>query len=135
MQAYGEGGLRAARLGATHRLARLYWHTVEFGLIDTDAGLRLYGAGIVSSHEESRYALDDPRPARLAFDMRRVMRTRYRIDDLQAAYFVIPSFEALLKQTLETDFAPLYAALERESDIEPGVILPTDRLLPVPEPR
>ncbi|HEY3800461.1 MAG TPA: phenylalanine 4-monooxygenase [Caulobacteraceae bacterium] len=135
MQAYGEGALRAARLGATHRLARLYWHTVEFGLIDTDAGLRLYGAGIVSSHEESRYALDDPRPARLAFDMRRVMRTRYRIDDLQAAYFVIPSFEALLKQTLETDFAPLYAALERESDIEPGVILPTDRLLPVPEPR
>ena len=132
MQAYGEGGLRAVRLGAIERLARLYWHTVEFGLIDEGEGLRIYGSGIVSSHGESEYALDSPEPARIGFDMRRVMRTRYKIDDYQAAYFVIDSFKGLLKLTLETDFAPLYRALERESDIEPGVVLPTDRLVTPP---
>jgi phenylalanine-4-hydroxylase len=129
MQAYGEGGLRAARLGAIERLARLYWHTVEFGLIRTPKGLRIYGSGIVSSHGESLYALDDPAPPRIAFDMPRVMRTRYRIDAFQPAYFVIDSFEGLLKQTLETDFAPLYRALEGEPDIEPGAVIAEDRLI------
>jgi len=134
MQAYGEGGLRAARLGAIERLARLYWHTVEFGLILTSEGLRIYGSGIVSSHGESIYALDDPSPPRIAFDMQRVMRTRYKIDDFQSAYFVIDSFEGLLKLTLETDFAPLYRALARTSDIEPGALIAGDRLI-VPEGR
>src|SRR3984957_18939962 len=134
MQAYGEGGLRAARLGAIERLARLYWHTVEFGLILTSEGLRIYGSGIVSSHGESIYALDDPSPPRIAFDMRRVMRTRYKIDDFQSAYFVIDSFEGLLKLTLETDFAPLYRELARTSDIEPGVVIAGDRLI-APEGR
>jgi len=129
MQAYGEGGLRAARLGAIERLARLYWHTVEFGLIETGAGLRIYGSGIVSSHGESLYALDDPRPPRIAFDMRRVMRTRYRIDAYQSAYFVIDSFEGLLKLTLETDFAPLYAELAQTADIAPGEVIAGDRLI------
>ena len=129
MQAYGEGGLRAARLGAIERLARLYWHTVEFGLILTSEGLRIYGSGIVSSHGESLYALDDAKPPRIAFDMRRVMRTRYRIDDYQSAYFVIDSFEGLLKLTLETDFAPLYRELERAPDIEPGEVIAADRLI------
>jgi phenylalanine-4-hydroxylase len=129
MQAYGEGGLRAARLGAIGRLARLYWHTVEFGLIRTDAGLRIYGAGIVSSHGESLYSLESPTPARIAFDMRRVMRTRYRIDDYQRAYFVIDSFQGLLKETLETDFAPLYRSLESAPDIAPGDVIAGDRLI------
>ncbi len=129
MQAYGEGGSRAARLGAIERLARLYWHTVEFGLIRTPEGLRIYGSGIVSSHGESIYALDDPRPPRIAFDMRRVMRTRYKIDAYQSAYFVIDSFEGLLKLTLETDFAPLYRELAGTSDIEPGEVIAEDRLI------
>ena len=81
MQAYGEGGLRALHLGQLHNLARLYWYTVEFGLLQTPAGLRIYGAGIVSSHAESIFALDDPSPNRLGFDLGRVMRTPYRIDD------------------------------------------------------
>jgi phenylalanine-4-hydroxylase len=134
MQAYGEGGLRAARLGAIERLARLYWHTVEFGLILTSEGLRIYGSGIVSSHGESIYALDDPSPPRIAFDMPRVMRTRYKIDDFQSAYFVIDSFEGLLKLTLETDFAPLYRELARTTDIEPGAVVAGDRLI-APEGR
>jgi phenylalanine-4-hydroxylase len=128
MQAYGEGGLRSLRYGAMHRLARLYWYTVEFGVVREDEALKLYGAGIVSSFGESRFALDDPSPNRIAFDLKRVMRTRYRIDDYQPSYFVIDSFEDLLRLTLQTDFAPLYAALGRTRDLEPDAVIHEDRL-------
>ncbi|MGY4395723.1 phenylalanine-4-hydroxylase [Sphingomonas sp. UYAg733] len=128
MQAYGKGGKRAAALGAIDRLARLYWYTVEFGLVRSGDKLKLYGAGIVSSYTESVFALDDPSPNRIGFDLKRLMRTKYRIDDFQQNYFVIDSFEDLLDQTLNTDFAPLYAALEGQSDIEIEAILPTDKI-------
>lgn len=128
MQAYGQGGLRSMEFGALHKLARLYWYTVEFGLIATPEGLRIYGAGILSSAAESVFALDDPSPNRLGFDLLRVLRTRYRIDDFQQAYFVIPSFADLLETTLSTDFAPLYAALERLPDLDITDLLPTDRI-------
>jgi phenylalanine-4-hydroxylase len=126
MQAYGEGGLRADGLGAIERLARLYWYTVEFGLIRQDGALRLYGSGIVSSYGESVFALDDPSPNRIGFDLRRVMRTPYRIDDYQQTYFVVESFEDLLCQTVETDFAPLYDELADMPDIPIAAILPED---------
>ncbi|TVV69709.1 phenylalanine 4-monooxygenase [Sphingomonas solaris] len=129
MQAYGEGGRRAGGMDAIDKLARLYWYTVEFGLIRDGDGLKLYGAGIVSSFGESRFALEDDSPNRLGFDLRRVMRTRYRIDDYQQTYFVIDSFDDLLRQTQETDFAPLYAALETQADLDPETILPTDRVI------
>jgi len=129
MQAYGEGGRRAAGLGAIARLSRLYWYTVEFGLIRDGDGLRLYGAGIVSSHGESIYAIDDPSPNRLGFDLRRVMRTPYRIDDYQQNYFVIDSFDDLLRQTLETDFGPLYAELAGQGDIPIATIVAEDRVI------
>jgi phenylalanine-4-hydroxylase len=128
MQAYGRGGQRAAAMGAIERLSRLYWYTVEFGLVRSGDGLALYGAGIVSSHSESIFALDDPSPNRIGFDLRRVMRTRYRIDDFQQSYFVIDSFEDLLDQTLNTDFGPLYAELEGQPDHDPETILPDDRV-------
>jgi len=128
MQAYGQGGLRAARLGAIERLSRLYWYTVEFGLIRVGDDLRIYGSGIVSSHGESLFALDDSSPNRIGFDLRRVMRTRYRIDDYQQSYFVIDSFDDLLQQTLSTDFAPLYAELESQPDVEPDALLPDDQV-------
>lgn len=128
MQAYGQGGLRADGLGAIDRLARLYWYTVEFGLVRQGDDLKLYGAGIVSSHGESIYALDDPSPNRLGFDLKRLMGTRYRIDDYQQSYFVIDSFEDLLRQTVETDFAPLYAELDGLPDLDTDTILPTDRV-------
>lgn len=128
MQAYGEGGLRALRLGALERISRLYWYTVEFGLVRDAGRLRVYGAGIVSSHGESRFALEDPSPHRVGFDLTRVMRTRYRIDDYQQTYFVIDSFEDLLRQTLETDFGPLYARLAAAPDLPADALLPTDRL-------
>lgn len=129
MQAYGEGGLRSLGFGALHKLARLYWYTVEFGLVREDGDLRIYGSGIVSSRGESLFALDDPSPNRIAFDLRRVMCTRYRIDDYQQAYFVIPSFQELLQTTLDTDFAPLYAELERLDDVDPDAILPGDTVI------
>src|SRR5690242_1345717 len=128
MQAYGQGGLKALGLGALHNLARLYWYTVEFGLIETPAGLRIYGSGIVSSKGESVYCLEDPRPNRLGFDLMRVMRTRYRIDDFQTTYFAIRGFDELFDAT-RPDFTPYYAELARQADIEAAAILPTDRVL------
>jgi phenylalanine-4-hydroxylase len=129
MQAYGEGGLRAARLGMIRELARLYWYTVEFGLIRDGNDLRLYGAGIVSSYGESLFALDDPSPNRIGFDLERVMRTDYRIDDYQQNYFVIDSFEDLLRQTRDTDLGPIYARLRGASTIGVGELLPSDSVI------
>ena len=129
MQAYGEGGLRAAKLGMIEALARLYWYTVEFGLIRDGGDLKLYGAGIVSSYGESLFALDDESPNRLAFDLERVMRSAYRIDDYQQTYFVIDSFEDLLRQTRDTDLGPIYERLRHREPIEVGALLPSDRVL------
>ncbi len=129
MQAYGQGGLRSLGFDALDHLARLYWYTVEFGLINTHEGLRIYGAGIVSSRTESIFALEDASPNRIGFDLMRVMQTRYRIDDFQQCYFVIERFEDLLAQTLETDFAPLYHSLETAADLAPAELQPEDLLL------
>jgi phenylalanine-4-hydroxylase len=126
LEAYGRGGQRALELGALKHLARLYWYTVEFGLIAEPEGLRIYGSGIVA---ESRFALDDPSPNRIAFDLKRVMRTEYRIDDFQQNYFVIPSFDELLRLTIETDFAPLYAEIMAQPDVPVAEILPDDLVL------
>jgi phenylalanine-4-hydroxylase len=129
LEAYGRGGMRALELGALKQLGRLYWYTVEFGLIEEAEGLRIYGSGIVSSSAESVFALDSDSPNRIRFDMRRVMRTDYRIDDFQQNYFVIPSFEALLRETVETDFAPLYAEILAQPDIPIAAILPGDGVI------
>lgn len=129
MVAYGKGGLRSLGFGALDHLARLYWYTVEFGLIQQADGLRIYGAGIVSSYAESIFALEDPSPNRIAFDLLRVMRSHYRIDDFQQTYFVVSSMEQLLKVTVETDFAPLYERLECLPDILVGEIIAEDALI------
>ena len=127
MEAYGRGGGRAMELGALKQLSRLYWYTVEFGLIEEAGDLRIYGSGIVSSSAESRFALESDSPNRIGFDLKRVMRTEYRIDDFQQNYFVIPSFETLLRATVETDFAPLYAEILAQPDIPIAEIVAGDR--------
>ena len=127
MEAYGKGGQRAASLGMLPNLARLYWYTVEFGLMETPEGLRIYGAGIVSSSTESKFSLEDPSPNRLGFDLERVMRTLYRIDDFQQVYFVIPSIEQLREVTLQ-DFGPVYAALKGAEPLPIDAILPSDKV-------
>jgi phenylalanine-4-hydroxylase len=128
MQAYGKGGQRALPLGMLSKLARLYWYTVEFGLIGTPAGLRIFGAGIMSSAAESVFALEDRSPNRIAFSLERVMRTRYEIDDFQKTYFVIDSFEALLAECYQ-DFGPIYQRLQAATDIAPEEVLPGDHVL------
>ncbi|HEY4471128.1 MAG TPA: phenylalanine 4-monooxygenase [Stellaceae bacterium] len=125
MQAYGEGGLKAVHLGHLNHLARLYWYTVEFGLIATDDGLRIYGSGILSSAGESVYCLEDPHPHRLRFDLRRVMRTQYHIDRYQETYFVIDDFAQLFAAT-RPDFAPIYHEIRLLPDIPAEAILPDD---------
>ena len=131
MQAYGKAGLAALGAGALHRLARLYWYTVEFGLIRTPEGMRIYGSGIVSSHKESGYCLESPAPKRVGFDLMRIMRTNYRIDDLQEIYFVIDSFGQLFDAT-RPDFTPYYEELKRLSDIAPGEVLPGESVITPP---
>ncbi len=128
MQAYGQGGARALTLGQLHNLARLYWYTVEFGLIREDSALRLFGAGILSSPHESHFALEDPSPHRVAFDLDRIMRTEYIIDDFQKTYFVIDSFEALL-EACYADFGDVYARVRDAPDIAPHELLQTDRVI------
>ncbi len=129
MQAYGEGGVRAQGLGMLDQLARLYWYTVEFGLLRTDEGLRIFGSGIVSSASESAFCLEDPSPNRVAFDLLRVMRTRYRIDDFQQTYFVIESFEQLLHETAERDFGPVYETLRALDDLTPDALTDDDEII------
>jgi phenylalanine-4-hydroxylase len=127
IQAYGQGGLRAQGLGTLPLLARVYWYTVEFGLLQQADGCRIYGAGIVSSHAESVFALDDDSPHRLAFELERVMRTRYRIDDFQECYFVLDSLDQLL-ELAHIDFAPVYQRVARMSELAPGDLLASDRV-------
>jgi phenylalanine-4-hydroxylase len=129
MQAFGEGGLKAEGLSALHYLARLYWYTVEFGLIDTPGGLRAYGAGILSSAGETHYALTSLRPRRLGFSLKRVLRTPYRIDDFQETYFVIDSFAQLFEATA-ADFAPIYAEISGLPALESQERLAGERLYP-----
>jgi phenylalanine-4-hydroxylase len=125
MQAYGVGGLRARNLGMLPNLARVYWYTVEFGLIKQSEGLRIYGSGIASSYTETFFALDDASPNRIRFDVERVMRNQYRIDDFQETYFVIDGFEDLLNLA-KIDFEPVYQRINGQPEFQPGDILPTE---------
>jgi phenylalanine-4-hydroxylase len=120
MQEYGKGGLKAHRLDACELLSRLYWYTIEFGLIRQKDGMRAYGAGILSSPGELQHAVESSEPQRLSLDVERVMRTRYRIDSFQQTYFVIESFQELFDKTAP-DFTPIYERVKRQPEFAPGV--------------
>jgi phenylalanine-4-hydroxylase len=126
MQAYGAGGLKANRLDACELLARLYWYTVEFGLIHTPRGLRAYGAGILSSAGELQHSVRSAEPSRVPFDLQRIMRTRYKIDSYQATYFVIDSFQQLFEAT-GPDFTPIYRLVRELPELEAEALLPDER--------
>lgn len=128
LEAYGRGGHKALARGQLHNLARLYWYTVEFGLMRTKDGLRIFGAGIISSPAETIFSLEDTSPNRIAFDLQRVMRTKYIIDDFQQTYFVIDSFEQLLSECYQ-DFDALYDRLLQEPDIEAHQLVAGDPVL------
>lgn len=129
MQAYGAGGLKAHRLGACEQLARLYWYTIEFGLMQqtggANPGLRAYGAGILSSSGELVHAVTSDAPHRLALDVLRAMRTRYKIDSYQQTYFVINSFKQLFDLTTP-DFTPLYEQVRKAEELTPDTVQAAD---------
>ena len=129
MQAYGRGGVKAHGVDAAAlvNLTRLYWYTVEFGLIREAGGLRIYGSGIVSSKGESIHSLESAAPNRIGFDLRRIMRTRYRIDTYQKTYFVIDGFDQLMEAT-RPDFRPIYAELADQPSIPAGEVLASDHV-------
>ncbi len=129
IELYGHAGQRALELGGLKMLARLYWYGIEFGLIDSPQGLRIYGAGILSSFGETRYAIDSPVPHRIRFDLERVLRSEYLIDDFQRNYFVVRSFRELVDAAVNTDFAPLYREFGDQPGSPAGTLLHGDEAL------
>lgn len=139
MQLYGEQGSPAIEQGTEDILSRLYWYMVEFGLIQTGDGLRAYGAGMLSSKSETIYSVEHPHPHRVGFDLQRVLRTDYLVDDYQKTYFVLDSFEQLFEAT-KGDLTPLYEAAKRLPTISPETLVEGDKVInrglwPAPRPR
>jgi phenylalanine-4-hydroxylase len=129
MAEYGRLGLKAIEAKGVKFLARLNWYTIEFGLIRQPDGVRIYGAGIVSSFGEARYVVEDRSAHHLAFALDRVARTGYYIDDFQASYFVIDSFEDLFRALRETDVASRFAGWREQPTLSPFAITDEDRVL------
>jgi phenylalanine-4-hydroxylase len=128
MRKYGKGGPKAIKHGAQKMLARLYWYIVEFGLINTPDGLRAFGAGMLSSKNETIYSVQSPKPNRVAFDLERVLNTAYMVDDFQKTYFVIDSFEQLFEIS-DCDFTPFYQRGAGCDPVNPEVVLAADRVI------
>jgi phenylalanine-4-hydroxylase len=128
MVEYGKAGPLAARMGTVPMLARLYWYTIEFGLIRTAQGLRAFGAGILSSRGETVFAVESPKPNRIGFELERVLRTEYRIDDFQKTYFVIDSFQQMFDETRKP-FGPIYERLRGLPAHDAGAVLSDDRVI------
>jgi phenylalanine-4-hydroxylase len=129
MTEYGRIGLEAVERKGVKFLARLNWYTIEFGLIRQPEGVKIYGAGICSSFGEARYVVEDPSANWLGFDLLRVLRTGYYIDDLQASYFVIDRFEDLFQLLSGRDFPVLYESLREMPTLTPFEIEPEDRVI------
>jgi phenylalanine-4-hydroxylase len=125
LAAYGRLGEEATRIGALKPLSRLYWHMVEFGLIREMGTIRAYGAGILSSSAETVHATGSHKPRRLRFDIRRVLRSDYFIDDLQPTYFVIEGYAELFAAMQE--LPRLLAEARDAAPIAPGAAAPGDQ--------
>lgn len=108
------------------RMFRLFWFTIEFGLVKTSTGIKAYGGGMLSSIHETVYCIDSSIPKRESFDALTALRTPYRIDIPQPLYYVLDRFEDLFKildmnilHLLEEskalgDFAPLFEVVSEE---------------------
>ncbi|MHA7871914.1 MAG: phenylalanine 4-monooxygenase [Hyphococcus sp.] len=128
MRKYGMGGPKAIKHNAQNMLARLYWYIVEFGLVNTPDGLRAFGAGMLSSKDETIYSVESPKPHRVAFDLERVLNTAYMVDDFQKTYFVIDSFDQLF-EICDCDFTPFYERGGGKEPIDPETLLETDSVI------
>jgi phenylalanine-4-hydroxylase len=129
MQEYGRAGLTAMDHKGVKFLARLNWYTIEFGLIKDKGDIKAYGAGIMSSYGEAKYVMQDPSPNFLQFELERVLRTGYYIDDFQASYFTIDSFDALFKECIERPFVPLYEVCRNKPALTPFEMTASDKVL------
>ncbi len=128
LAAYGRGGVKAKGLNALDYLARLYWYTVEFGLIETPKGLRTYGAGILSSGGELPHCIESAKSNRIRFDLLRVMQSKYKIDTFQETYFVIKDFKELFEATAP-DFTPYYQQLRQYPELAANAVIASDILI------
>lgn len=99
-------------------LQRLFWFTVEFGLVNTKQGLRAYGGGILSSYQETLYCVNSEIPQRKPFDPLDALRTPYRIDMLQHVYFVIDDYQQLYDY-IQSDVAALLQQAHQLGEFEP----------------
>ena len=126
LQCYGRAGYNALKHNRLRNFAALYMHTVEMGLINTDKGLRIYGAAVLSSFRETKYALDGRSPNRIHMDFERMLRTNYVLSDVQESYFIIPSFEALYKEMEQFEFENAYEWIEPSYQFAASAILDTD---------
>ena len=129
MQEYGRAGLAAMDHKGVKFLARLNWYTIEFGLIKSKEGIKVYGAGLMSSYGEAKYVLQNPSPHFLQFNLDRVLRTGYYIDDFQSIYFTIDSFEALFEECIKRQFIPLYKQFRELPTLTPFELVETDKVL------
>ena len=127
LAAYGRAGERALAMDALDLLARIYWYTIEFGLVTEGGCLKAFGAGIVSSAGELAFAVTDRGVLRLPFDPLRIMRTAYRIDAFQDCYFVLDSIDRLVRELVGLDFGPIYARWRGEPPLPAGVLQPGER--------
>jgi phenylalanine-4-hydroxylase len=131
LELYGKAGARALAMDALPLLARLYWYTIEFGLVHEDGALKVFGAGIISSAAETRFSIEDPAVLRLPFDPVRVMRTAYMIDDFQKTYFVLESLAQLIGDLVGLDFGPIYETWRHAEPLPAGEALAGEAPLPV----
>jgi phenylalanine-4-hydroxylase len=121
MEEFGRKGLQSIECGLLKYAAALYWFTVEFGLIKTTNGLRIYGAGITSSKGESIYCLESEIPSRVKYNIFRTMKTNYHIDSFQKSYFVIENYEELFKSVRNLNWKEMQEALKQFPQIDQGI--------------
>lgn len=133
LELYGKAGARAMEMGALEMLARIYWYTIEFGLVYEAGALKVFGAGIMSSASETVFSIENPDVLRLPFDPVRIMRTGYMIDSFQKTYFVLDSLSQLIGELVGLDFGPVYAAWRDTAPIPAGERLPGEAAHAIPE--
>ncbi len=128
MQEFGLKGLEAIEFGLLKFAATLYWFTVEFGLINSKDGPKIYGAGISSSHSESIYSVESSLPIRIKFNIRRVMKTNYHIDAHQRTYFVIKNFTELFDALRSLNWEEIKDTCELFPEIDQGILISDSEL-------
>lgn len=121
MQMYGQKAESLIAAGGGDMIARLYWYTAEYGLMQEEgAPLKAFGAGLMSSFTELQFAVENPRANHVPFDIETVMRTGYEIDKFQRAYFVLPSFDDLRASFDETDLTAIVERFKDDAPLDPG---------------